>query len=453
MLPKRRQFLRLCGVAGIGAIAGCSSGSQEDEPPTSDQATSTQTGGQESTETSTDTEANATQLAKLVADDGTDDDYFGGAVAISDDANTAIIGAGNDDNPNGRNAGSAYVFDNSGGSWTQQSKLTANNGDSYEAFGVSVAVSSDGSTALISAEGRSESAYIFENTDGNWSQSAKLFPNDQSSGTGFGTSVTISDNGSIVLIGAPSDDNSNGDRAGSTYVFENTGNSWSQQAKLTVNAGDSYELFGSSVAVSGDSSTTLIGAPQTRPASGDENYVQNASSVYVFENTDGSWGQQAELTADDGGEENEFGACVAIGGNTALVGAHYTDNDYEGSAYIFKYTGGSWSQQAQITVDDGDSRDYFGISGAVSGDGSTILIGASREEEPNGPWGGAVYMFEETSGSWSQQNKLSADDGDRSDLFGSSVAMSSDATTALIGARQDEDPNGEYAGSAYVFNL
>jgi hypothetical protein len=110
-----------------------------------------------------------------------------------------------------------------------------------------------------------------------------------------------------------------------------------------------------------------------------------------------------------------------------------------------------FTQQQKLSPSDGDRRDSFGFSVAVSSDGTTALLGADEDVDPNGKDTGSVYVFAQSGGSWSQQQKLAATDGDGNDRFGESVAVSSDGTTALIGASVDEDPNGPNAGSAYVF--
>lgn len=109
------------------------------------------------------------------------------------------------------------------------------------------------------------------------------------------------------------------------------------------------------------------------------------------------------------------------------------------------------SQQAKLAADDGDSEDFFGGVVTLSDDGSTALIGAFDDEDPNGDRAGSAYVFSQSNGSWQQQTKLTADDGDSDDEFGRAVTLSGDGSTALIGARSDEDPNGFFAGSAYVF--
>lgn len=109
------------------------------------------------------------------------------------------------------------------------------------------------------------------------------------------------------------------------------------------------------------------------------------------------------------------------------------------------------TQTAKLAPDDGDAGDLFGSSVALSMDGTTAIIGAYADDDPNGRLAGSAYVFEQSDGSWRQQAKLTPDDGDSKDVFGSSVAMTNDGTIAIIGARHDEDPNGETSGSAYVF--
>jgi predicted amidohydrolase len=389
----RRRLLRrgLAGLALTGsgvATTPATVRSAESAPPHPVPGARTQTAPQ------------FTQQQKLTATDGDPDDFFGGSVAVSSDGTTALIGANEDEAPNGSAAGSVYVFMQSGGSWSQQQKLTVTDGDSGDLFGESVAVSSDGTTALI---------------------------------------------------GAVADENPNGARAGSVYVFTESEGTWSQQQKLTATDGDSGDLFGGGVAVSSAGTTALIGAFRDEDPNGD-----NAGSVYVFTESGGTWSQQQKLTATDGDSRDFFGRSMAVSSNgtTALIGA-FGDEDPNGaragSAYVFTESEGTWSQQQKLTAPDGDRRDFFGGFVAVSSAGTTALIGAPQDEDPNGANAGSAYVFTESEGTWSQQQKLTATDGDRGDRFGQSVAVSSAGTTALIGARGDEDPNGARAGSAYVF--
>ena len=160
-----------------------------------------------------------TQTAKLTASDGAGSDYFGYSVSI--DGNTIVIGAYRDDD-NGSFSGSAYVFSNDSGTWTQTAKLTASDGASFDYFGGSVSI--DGNTMVIGAYrdddngSSSGSAYVFSNDSGTWTQTAKLTASDGASFDYFGYSVSI--DGNTMVIGAYRDDD-NGSSSGSAYVFTN----------------------------------------------------------------------------------------------------------------------------------------------------------------------------------------------------------------------------------------
>ena len=103
----------------------------------------------------------------------------------------------------------------------------------------------------------------------------------------------------------------------------------------------------------------------------------------------------------------------------------------------------------KLTASDGAVNDYFGSSVSISSDGTTALIGAYLDDD-KGANSGSAYVFKYNGTSWTQQSKLTASDGAASDQFGYSVSISSDGTTALIGAIYDDD-KGTNSGSAYVF--
>ncbi len=193
-----------------------------------------------------DSNGDWSQQEKLLANDRSRNDNFGGSVSIS--GGTVIIGAHQNDD-NGSLSGSAYIFvrDNNGG-WNQQVKLLANDGSNGDNFGGSVSIS--GGTIVIVANGSGFGAtYVFgHDSNGNWTQQAKLVANDGSSGDYFG-SASISED--IIIIGASGNDDQGSD-SGSAYVFirDSSGN-WNQQATLLANDGRESLGFGSSVSVNG----------------------------------------------------------------------------------------------------------------------------------------------------------------------------------------------------------
>jgi hypothetical protein len=151
-----------------------------------------------------------------------------------------------------------------------------------------------------------------------------------------------------------------------------------------------------------------------------------------------------KFRASDGAVEDYFGYSVAIDGNTALVGAYGDDDkgDASGSAYIFRFNGSTWVEEAKLLASDGAAYDYFGYSVAI--DGNTALVGAIY----GGSDSGSAYIFRFNGSSWVEEAKLLAPDGAAYDYFGRSVAI--DGNTALVGAYGDDD-KGNDSGSAYVF--
>jgi hypothetical protein len=382
------------------------------------------------------------QQDKCLAADGAVGDSFGNSVSIS--ADYAIVGAWYDDD-NGSNSGSAYVFapndaNCSDSDWNEAAKLLASDGAADDYFGVSVSVR--GHYAVVGASGDDDngngsgSAYIFNRSGTSWVEQAKLLASDGAGDDYFGHSVSIS--GDYAVVGAYRDDD-NGSHSGSAYVFKRDGTNWSQQAKLTASDGAADDWFGYSVSISGD--YTIVGAYA------DDDSGSASGSAYIFKRDGTSWSEQAKLSAADGAASDFFGRSVSISGDYAIVGAYGDDDngDSSGSAYIFKRDGTSWSEQAKLTAADAGASDWFGQSVSVSGD--YAVVGAYGDDD-NGVISGSAYIFERNGTSWSEQVKWLAADGAADDRFGWSVSISGDY--AVVGAYGDDD-NGPSSGSAYVF--
>ena len=305
------------------------------------------------------------QKAEVVAADGAGDDFFGAAVALS--GNTLAVGA------YGHNSGrgAAYIWVQSGTSWTQQAELTASDGADGDYFGE--AVDLNGDTAIVGAPRHNSmqgSAYVFSRSGTSWTQQAELAASDGSADAEFGAPAVLS--GATAFIG--------GDfyGPGAAYVFASTGTTWSQHAKLTASDGGAHEYFAGSLAVSG--STAIFGA-FAHPVG--TNAAQGAA--YVFVNSGTTWSQQAELTASDGAESDSFGYDVALSGSTAVVSAssgHKGGTLAPGAAYVFVQSGQSWAQQAEVTASDGVVGDEFGTL-ALSG--GTFVVGASGTPRARAP--------------------------------------------------------------------
>ena len=374
--------------------------------------------------------------AKFRAFDGEGKDYFGWSVSVS--GNIAIVGA----RFNGENvrSGSAYIIekDESTGSWNWMAKLSPTDGAVGNCFGCSVSIFAN--IAIVGARCDNKlasyagSAYVFEREDvtGRWDQKAKLTASDGAADDYFGTSVSVSSN--TAVVGAFRDD-VDGARSGSAYVFEldkSTGH-WNQTAKLTASDGAEYDNFGLSVSNSGN--IAIVGAPN------DDDNGFRSGSAYVFEKdgSTGHWNQTAKLTAPDGTENDVFGTSVSVSSNTAVVGAH-GDGACTGSAYVFEKdeSSGHWNQTAKLTAPN-CANCFFGYSVSVSG--KTAIVGALHVDD-NGRRSGSAYVFErdESTDFWNQTAKIIAPDGERYDCFGASVAVS--GNSVIVGAFGDDSLSG-----------
>jgi hypothetical protein len=382
---------------------------------------------------------------KILATDGTGGDQFGFSVAMTD--TTAVIGAPGDDVGENADQGSAYVFVRVAGAWVLQQKLTAGDGAASDDFGTSVAIGLD--TVVIGApgddiglNGDQGSAYVFFRTGNIWTLQQKLTAGDGAAGDGLGASVAVS--GETALVAANLDDIGPNADQGSAYVFTRGGAIWTEQVpKLTSNDGAPGDQFGSSVALSGD--TALIGARVDDIAT-----TVDQGSAYVFDRIGGTFVQGSKLTASDGALGDEFGASVALDGTTAIIGAHLDDilgAIDQGSAYIFQRIGG-WTQHSpKLTANDGAGGDQFGAKVALNG--NTALVGAIEDNVGSNAGQGSAYVFAQTSGAFIQMQKLTANDGSNGDGFG--FGLAANGSNVLIGALSDDVGSSVDQGSVYPF--
>lgn len=254
----------------------------------------------------------------------------------------------------------------------------------------------------------------------------KLVP-DSSAAHWHGISVAV--DGDLAVLGAA---------YSGPHVYAGSGETWSEAGELILEEGTTDDFWSPEVAMEG---TTVVAGDPTH-GSGELTGV-----VYVFERSDGSWPQVAELAAGDGMPGDGFGSSIAISGDVLVIGAPGDDDqgEHSGSAYVFTRSNGTWSEVVKLTASDGEDRDFFGSAVAVAGD--FALIGA-RDDDDNGGDSGSVYVFQRSDESWSETAKLHPSDGSAGDKFGNDVAM--DGDVAVVGAFQgDSDVPG--TGSAYVF--
>jgi hypothetical protein len=330
--------------------------------------------------------------------------------------------------------------------WLEQ-KVTADDGVTGDALGFSVAI--DGDTALIGAtqgtsaptgvdNGGAGAVYVFTNQGGTWTQTQKLTAADGVDNDQFGYFVAL--RGDLAVVGAAFATVGSNGRQGAVYVFDRNGASWSQAQKLVADDGAISDQLGWSVAT--DGVRIAAGAPGV---SVNGNFATGA--VYVFDNDGTTWSQTTKLTADDGAGADDFGFSVAIHGNRVLasaLGAAVGGNAGQGAAYVFDDNTGTWTQSQKIFANDGAANENFGF--ALAYDGTNAIVGAPFATVGANMFQGAAYTFTEDTGGLVQSQKLAGDDGQVFDVLGIAVSIDGDdavATAPFFNGSQ---------GTAYLFH-
>jgi hypothetical protein len=368
------------------------------------------------------------EQVKLLASDGETDDRFGLSVAI--DGDYAIVTAANDDGYKG----AAYIFKHTSTTWTEEIKLTASDGAPMDAFGFRATIGGD--YALVGA-GQNDNVngfdagavYVFKRTGTTWTEEQKLLASDGASYDYFGFHVSI--DGDRAIIGADRDDD-NGNGCGAAYIFKRTGTTWTEEAKLTASDGADWDIFGC-CDINGD--YAIVGANRDDNSNG-----VDAGSAYIFKYNGTNWNEEVKLIASDGADDDYFGFPVLIDEDYAIIGAGANDNSNgvdAGAVYIFKHTDTGWIEDAKLTASDGEAGSWFGSSASISDE---YLIVAAPYSGDNGGWSGSAYIFKRYGTAWIEETKLTASDGKAWQMFGISVSIS--GAYALLGAWGDDNMTG-----------
>ena len=372
--------------------------------------------------------------------------HEGASVAVSDDGNTALVGA-----PGlGGFAGGAFVFVHSGSAWVQQGGPLVGTGASGSSEqGTGVALSADGNTAIISGPQGADggAAWVFTRSGSSWAQDGSKLVATGLTDANVGDAVALSADGTTALLGAPG---ANG-FAGAAVVFVRSASGWTQQgAPLVADCSGTCAgpngvgeigsgFFGASVALSADGSTAIIGAPE-------DNVDSNNAAVgatWVFTRSASGWSQQGpKLVASSAVGRAGQGDAVAVSndGNTAMIGGSADDNGV-GAAWIFNRSGSNWAEQAKLSGDG----DYDLLNGvALSADGNTALLGSVSDVMSST---GGGLEFTRSGPTWTELEEIAGAGAVGNAEQGSSVALSGNAATALIGGSAD---NGNL-GAAWAF--
>ncbi len=257
----------------------------------------------------------------------------------------------------------------------------------------------------------------------------------------MGASVAI--DGPRVLAGAY-DAEGIGPDTGAAYIFTEGAGGWASSATLAASDGLPYDLFGLATDLQGD--IAVVGAP----AADDLGAYSGAAYVFRFDGV--TWVEEAKLLASDGGADHSFGSAVAVDGDTIVVGAFYAPvlGVLSGAAYVFRFDGISWVEESKLTANDPQIFDQFGSTASISGD--DVLIGSPGRTDL-AQSAGAAYLFHYDGVDWTQEIKLTASDAGDGDFFGFSVDL--DGDVAVVGAIENcicsVPPGPLGTGAAYIF--
>jgi cysteine-rich repeat protein len=348
--------------------------------------------------------------------------------------------------------------------------VKASNAGMGDIFGSSVALSADGSTMAVGAYNEASDAtgidgdplndralnagavYVFRRSGAAWIQEAYIKASNTDASDNFGFSVALSADGSTMAVGAYQEDSpatgvnstnqANGaPDAGAVYVFTRSATTWSQHAYVKASNTNEGDNFGFRVALSGDGSILAVGA---HGENGANNGLTDAGAVYVFARSGTTWIQQPILRASNAGPSDAFGVGVALSGDgsTLAVGANQEDGaaTNTGAVYVFARSGTTWIQQPILRASNAGAADLLGFFVALSGDGSILAAGAHQEDGANNAVtdAGAVYVFARGGTGWSEQAYLQASVPGMTDQLGRSLTLSADGSTLAVGAQQED---------------
>jgi hypothetical protein len=371
-----------------------------------------------------------TGVVKIPADTS-NEGSFGIAVDVTANGSTAIVGA----QQHNFDRGGAYIFQRASGSWQETADLTLP-GLGYQAsYGNAVAISADGSLAMVSEVGWQQltgMVFIFAKTATGWKPVGQLVAPDRASYTHFGDSISLDAAGNRVVIGALGADGF----SGRAYVFSrgSSPGQWSLTAELAPPASQGQTDFGTSVSMDTDGSVVLIGGNV---------YGNGTGAAYVFGDTGGGWQQQAMLMASNPQAGADFGTSVAIdgAGTTAVVGAVYEDDD-AGAAYVYQAGSGGWAQTARLAQ---QNTGQFGNAVAINQAGGTAVVGAEATQTP-----GRAYVYSNGTAGWATTMTLAPNVTSQA-LFGVATTMDRSGDEAVVGAAWDNNNNPSASGFGAVY--
>jgi len=325
------------------------------------------------------------------SDPGSGADQFGGFVGMS--GNFAAASAWGRDNGGGIFEGAVYIFENQSGTWVETQKLMASDMQSPASFGEGLAM--EGSILVVGSheyrrgdplESGVGQAYVFEESGGTWTETAVLLDATGEAQDQFGWDVAT--DGVKVAVSAQDDDvDAPGDGKGRVFVYWKNGATWELEQILTASDGQNNDLFGASIAMDPAGDRIAVGAPGVDIAPDAAN-----GAVYIFEHDGAAWVEVQKLVASDTAHGDKLGdlRALSFGGSFLMVGAWGVDPG--GAAYLFEHDGSQYVERQKLAGSDTAVGDHFGSSVHVAA-GDEVMAGADEHDALGVTNAGAVYVF------------------------------------------------------------
>ncbi len=371
---------------------------------------------------------------RILPGNGSEGAAFGSAAALDDDL--VAVGAPGEN----RGRGAVYLFQRGAQGWHSVARLVASDGAAEDFFGAAVALGNG--ILMVGAPNASDESvgagkvYLFVEPEEGWrdmQETAILKAEDGAVAQAFGIALALDEG--ILVVGAPG--RADSDFQGAVYLFEGSGDQWTQKAKLSASDGQKGDLFGYALDKMGDS--VVVGAYGKGRGRG---------AAYLFRKPGPGWSDATEdriLLAPAGKSGERFGVSVALMEGGVAVGADLDSENGQGAGAIYLFSEPDWTG-IKIIPDDGHPDQGFGYTLAAYG--NTLVVGALLDDE-RGEKAGAIYVYRSGSDGWSLREKLFAEEAGAGDRFGGTVALAE--KNLFAGAYGDTVDGRRDAGSGWIF--
>ena len=370
-------------------------------------------------------------------------DYSGVSISLSSDGTFIAIGASNNDD-NGENSGHVKIYQNTNGSWSQiGNTIVGQSTGDYS--GVSVSLSDDGTIVSIGAKSNSvngilsDDVKIYKNINNVWVEKGNI--NDGNLiGEELGSSISLNSDGTIIAIGTNHND-SNGSYSGNVKIYENTNNVWTQIGN-DINGENNEDYSGSSISLNTDGTIIAIGA------FGNDGNGLRSGHVRVFKNINNVWTQ---IGNDINGEAEQInsGSSVSVNSDGTIIAIGSPNNTPSSLNHIkvYRNINDIWTQIGS-KIEGLGTGEYFGDVVSLSSDGNIVAVGAKWNSDL-GNYFGKVRIYKNENNTWVQIGSDLNGQNER-EYFGESVSLSSDGNIVAVGG-SGNNKNNSNSGNVKIF--